>query len=175
MTRSKKRIILLSAIVILFITLTTPLTKISTVHLSYNDPLNESEILSVNEINDFMEVWSKFIKEGHYQKMTQISLSNDSQVPTSVISWLELEGWSAQRFFAVEQRLRFLVSVATLENGLEANIKLLKRSRNINISNIVETQKQKLSSLKYSSQELALVKENMYQISAVLDGKGIIE
>ena len=175
MTRSQKKIVLLVAIIVLIAVITTPLTRISAIHFSYNEPLGETEILSVQEINDFMKVWSEFVREGYYQEMKQVSLNHNSKVPASIIRWLELEGWNTSRFFAVEQRLRFLVSVASLKNDLEANIGLQKTSQGANITNIIENQKQKLSSLKYNSQELALVKENLYQISSVLDGKAVVE
>ena len=54
---------------------------------------------------------------------------------------------------------------------------IIKRGDNVpaNLQQIVQEQEQQLSAEKFTSQELELVRNNLYQIDAVLEGKAVIE
>ena len=166
---------LLAALVFLIVVLITPLNKISrlgSVHLG-TPPANFE--LSAEEINSFMEVWADFMQKGLADSMKQVSLNSDGSVPPRVVRWLNAKGWSAEYFFAVEQRLRGLVSIATLQNNLEDNQKLYEKNANDNLRRIIKNQKEQFAALRYNPQELALVRANIYQIVNVLNGSAVVK
>lgn len=167
--------ILLAALVLLLVVLTTPLNKISRFGSSHLGTPPANLVLTAAEVNSFMEVWSDFVQKGLADSMKQVSLNSDGAVPAQVVRWLNAKGWSAEYFFAVEQRLRELISVATLQNNLEDNQKLYEKSPNDNLRLIIRNQEERFAALRYNPQELALVRANIYQITNVLDGKAVIK
>lgn len=174
----KKIFILIAALLVLAAVLTTPLTDIGRFGASYSHPPSPENTLDVGEINAFLEVWSKFMQKDISRTMSQVSLSSDSAVPAQVRRWLYAEGWNAERFFGVEQRLRELKSIAELQNSLDANRRLLVKMSGAgaeNLKNIVESQERQFKALRYNPQELALVRANLYQITQVLEGKAVVE
>ena len=177
MTR-KKLFILAAALLVLAIVLTTPLTQIGRFGSSYDAPPSPENVLNAEEINAFLEVWSKFVRKDISRTMSQISLSSDSAVPAQVRRWLYAEGWNAERFFSVEQRLRGLKNIAELQNSLEDNRRLQAKMSGAgadNLKNIVDSQERQFRALRYNPQELALVRANLYQITQVLEGKAVVE
>lgn len=175
MMNRKKVLILIAAILGLGIVLTTPLSNISRLGMERVKPTAPKELLDVDEINAFLVVWSEFAQKDISRSMAQISLSSSGEIPTRVIRWLYARGWDAQRFFVVEQRLRELVAIATLQNSLEDNRKLMSKMSGGNLKDIVASQENQLKAQKYNPQELALVRGNLYQISQVLEGKGVVK
>lgn len=174
----KKTLILLAALLVLAVVLTTPLTNIARFGASYNHPPSPENVLDVDEINAFLEVWSEFMQKDLSRSMHQVSLSQDSAVPAQVVRWLYAKGWNAERFFAVEQHLRELVAVATLQNSLEDNRRLLGKMSGdgvANLKNIIASQEQQFKALHYNPQELALVRANLYQITHILEGRAVVQ
>ena len=175
MSSQKKKWILLAAILVLFVVITTPLSHLSFWGNYNGDEFTEQDLLTVEEINDFMVVWSKFLRNNVGATFRQISLNEDDEIPSQVSRWLTTQGWSAKRFFAVEQRLRRLVDIAYLQNNLASNIEFQKKTRVTNLSDIIKHQKNQLEALQYNPKELDLVSANLYQISEVLNGKAVLE
>lgn len=171
----KKKWILLTAILVLFVVLTTPLSRLSFMGNYNGAELTGQDLLTVEEINDFMAVWSKFLRSDVGATFRQLSLNENDELPSQVSRWFTTQGWSAKRFFAVEQRLRILVNIAYLQNNLASNMELQQKTNVANLNDIIKRQKNQLESLQYNPKELELVSANLYQISEVLDGKAIIE
>ena len=171
----KNKWILLAAILVLFVVLTTPLSHLSFWGNYNGDEFTEQDLLTVEEINSFMVVWSKFLHSDVGARFRPISLNKNDEIPSQVSRWITTQGWSAKRFFAVEQRLRRLVDIAYLQNNLAANIELQKKTNVTNLSDIIKHQKNQLEALQYNPKELDLVSANLYQISEVLKGKAVLE
>ncbi len=177
MTR-KKFFILLAAFFFLGIILTTPLSNIARFGANYDTRPVPEDVLSVKELNAFLRVWSEFMQKDLSKTMGQVSLQQNSEVPPQVKRWLSTKGWSAERFFSLEQRIKELVTVATLQNGLEDNRRLLKEMSGPgadNIKDIVSLQEKRLNALHYNPKELAIVRNNLYQIEQVLSGKAVLK
>lgn len=135
-------------------------------------------------MNSFLGLWSELMHKdiGGYRSQ-QLSLSNQSTqngFPPQLVRWLNRQGWSAERFFYDEQKLRELVNVARLEKTIAANENLLKQNTvndtlKTSLREIVGKHKKQLSAIKVNPQELALVKENLYQITQILDGTAVLD
>lgn len=170
----KNLLILLASLVVLIMILSTPLTDIARFGSSYLDAPSADIRLDVQEINDFLRVWSDFEQKGLNQSMKQVSLNQDSRIPPHIVRWLYAKGWNAEHFFAVEQHLRELVTIAALQNNLEDNKKLQEKGV-ANVRQIIDEQERQFAALKYNPQELALVRANFYQISNILEGKAVLK
>ena len=173
MTR-KNFLILIVTLVFLGVILTTPLSNIARLGSNYDTPPSPEDVLDVEELNAFLNIWSDFMQKDLSKSMQQVSLQQNSEIPSKVKRWLGVNGWNAERFFSVEQRLKELVTIATLKNNLEDNRGLLKTisgSGADNLKNIIASQEKQFKSLKYNPSELMLVQSNLYQIKQVLSGK----
>ena len=178
MSYRQKRLIIIITAILLVALLSTPITRIANLGVKYDEPLPQNYVLNIDELNDFLAVWSKFMHSGQGQKMRQLSLSENNSVPASVERWLENNDWSVERFFAMEQKLMSLVAIATLVNSLEDNRKFLNNAKNVagdNLRLIIKNQENQLKNARYNEQELALVRANLYSISQILDGKAVME
>ena len=176
--RRKKTIILLVALFFLGVILTTPLSNIARLGANYDTQPSFEDVLTVRELNSFLHVWSEFMQKDLGKTMGQVSLQENSEIPYQVKRWLSNKGWNAERFFSLEQRLKELVSIATLQNNLEDNKKLLKEMSGAgsdNIKDIVSAQEKHFKALSYNPKELAIVRNNLYQIEQVLSGKGVLK
>ena len=176
MTR-KKILILFAALVFLSVILTTPLSNIARFGANYDMPPSPEDVLSVEELNSFLSVWSEFMQKDLSQSMQQISLQQNSEIPSQVKRWLYTKGWNAERFFSTEQRLKELVAIATLQSNMEDNRRLLKTmpaSSTKNLKKIISAQERQFETLNYNSGELALIRRNIYQIEQVLSGKAVL-
>lgn len=174
----KKAWILLGVFVLLGTILTTPLSNIARLGANYDTPPSPEDVLNVKELNAFLEVWSDFMQKDLSKAMGQVSLQKNSEVPSQVRRWLNANGWNTERFFSMEQRLKELVAIATLQNNLEDNRGLLKTmsgSGADNLKNIISSQEKQFKALSYNPEELALVRANLYQIEQVLSGKAVLE
>lgn len=177
MTR-KNIFILIVTLVFLGIILTTPLSNIARLGNNYDTPPSAEEVLSVKELNAFLNVWSDFMQKDLSKSMQQVSLQQNSEIPSQIRRWIEGNGWNVERFFSVEQRLKELVSIATLQNNLEDNRGLLKTMSGQgadNLKSIISSQEKQFKALSYNPEELALVRANLYQIEQVLSGKAVLE
>lgn len=178
MSHQRKKLIIIIAVILLSVLFMTPITRIANLGIKYGDPLPKNYVLNVDELNDFLGIWSKFMHKGIGQTMRQVSLSQDNEIPSSVKRWLENNDWSATRFFAIEQKLMSLVAIASLMKSLEENRKFLNNANDIagdNLKAIIKNQENQLKNARYNQQELDLVKANLRSIVQVLDGKAIIE
>ena len=174
----KKAWILLGVFVLLGVILTTPLSNIARFGANYDTPPSPEDVMSIKELNAFLEVWSDFMQKDLSKSMGQVSLQQDSEVPSQVRRWLNANGWNTERFFSMEQRLKELVAIATLQNNLEDNRGLLKTmsgSGADNLKNIISSQEKQFKALSYNPEELALVRANLYQIEQVLSGKAVLK
>lgn len=175
MDSQKKKWILLAAIIVLFVVFTTPLSHLSFLGNYNGAEFTEQDLLTAEEINDFMVVWPKFLRSEIGATFLSMSLNDSNEIPSQVLRWFTTQGWSAKRFLAVEQRLRKLVEIAYLQNNLASNMELQQKSSGANLRDIIKSQKDRLGAAKYNPKELELVSANLYQISQVLDGKAVIE
>lgn len=178
MSHQRKSLIVIIAMILLGVLIATPITHIASLGIKYGEALPHNHILETDELNDFLGVWAKFLRSGLGQTMRQVSLSQDDDVPAQVERWLENNDWSAERFFAIEQKLMNLVAIASLINSLEDNRKFLSNAKDIagdNLKNIIKNQENQIKNAKYNQQELDLVRANLYSISQVLEGKAIME
>lgn len=164
--------ILILVSIVLGILFSTPLIRLGNMSQSYITPLLSEEILSADEINSFLEVYVDFSSTNLETIVEGMSLRNDKEFPAQVKRWFRAKGWSADRFFAVEQRIKQLISVAILINNIEDNRKLKTAVDGDGLQNIIEQQEQRLKSLKYNQEELVLVKDNLFYINTIL-GTGI--
>lgn len=175
MGNKKNKWILLATFVVLFLIVFTPLHRLSYFGVYRSAELEPNEILSIDEINDFMKVWSKFLISDASRLMGRTSLSQGNEIPSQVSRWVATQGWEAKRFFAVERRLRELVNISNLQNNLASNIQMQNKTSGGNLRAIIEMQEKTLAAAKYNQQELDIVVANLYQISQVLDGKAIMK
>lgn len=141
------------------------------------------EAITYPETVSFLQLWSEFMqKDISRYGLLQISLTNT--IPSEgfspqLVRWLKNEGWDADRFFYVEQRLKAAVKTAYLTENLKTNRNILQHMSKhgpdkINYENmleIVESQEQQLNVEKVRPEELILVSQDLYTIKDVLDGK----
>ncbi len=129
--------------------------------------------LSVDELNDFLVLWSQIMQGPLKEYIGQVSLNTSSQYPKEIREWLEIQNWNVARFFYDEQRIREILSCVVLRDNMEGN-KTLSRLSGNNMKKVIDAQKNELANCKYDEEELFLIKDNMYKISEVLSGKAII-
>ena len=172
MADKHKRIVLFVALVSLGIVLSTPSFRIGVFTPLYNTPLEKDDILSAEEVNSFLEVYIDIKRTSLSSSVVSLSLSKDNKFPARVERWFKAKGWSAGRYFTVEQRIRKLMSIAVLLNNLEANRKLKGSVNQEGINDIIKQQEQQLGSLIYNEQELELIRNNLFQLNQLLEADG---
>lgn len=183
----KKILILLLTFVVLFFVLTTPLSRLGRFNQNkFNLPPQAGEVITVPEMKAFLETWSRFLQKdiGKYG-VQQVSLTGakpSEGFSPYLVRWLKKEGWNADRFFYVEQRLKAIVKTALLAENIDSNKKILEQRRRegkdgtvSNIMKIIEAQEKQFNTEKVTPQELDMVKGTLYQINAILEGKAIYE
>lgn len=170
----------------LFWIILTPLNRIGKISFNnYDTPPTPGEAITFQEMNAFLEVWSKYLQKdiGKYG-LQQISLvvgKPSEKFPPQLVRWLDQEGWNVDRFFYLEQRLKAIVKTALLMEHLEANRQIYTQMSGRggdsaaleNMRRILQEQEHNLNAEKISPQELGLVKDNLYKINAVLEGNAI--
>ena len=169
MTDRHKQIILIIALVLLGTILSTPLFRIGVFTPLYNTPLEKNDVLSAEEVNSFLNVYIDFNRTSLASSVVSLSLSKNNKFSAQVERWFKAKGWSADRYFAVEQRIRKLMSIAVLLNNLEANRSLTGSINQDGINDIIKQQEQQLSSMEYNEQELALIRDNLFQLNQLLE------
>lgn len=176
--------VLFTAVVLLAWIISTPLPRLGKINLyGFDNPPRIGEAITYPETVSFLQLWSEFMqKDISRYGLLQISLTNT--IPSEgfspqLVRWLKNEGWDADRFFYVEQRLKAAVKTAYLKENLKTNRNILQHmpkhgSDKINYENmleIVESQEQQLNVEKVRPEELILVSQDLYTIKDVLDGK----
>lgn len=180
MSLKKKILILLGCVFLLLLVLTTPLRNFGLFHTEYSQPPLSGETLSLSSMNDFLTVWSQFIKKD--VSLMQFSLagtSSDEKYPARLSRWLRSQGWNAEHFFYMEQRLRDCLTAVRLEQTIESNKAILRKMREDaaaeNLQKIITMQKAQLAAVRVTPAEIALVKANLSQITQILEGKAVLE
>ena len=176
--------VLFTAVVLLAWIISTPLPSLGKINLyGFDNPPRIGEAITYPETVSFLQLWSEFMqKDISRYGLLQISLTNT--IPSEgfspqLVRWLKNEGWDADRFFYVEQRLKAAVKTAYLKENLKTNRNILQHMSKhgpdkINYENmleIVESQEQQLNVEKVRPEELILVSQDLYTIKDVLDGK----
>ncbi len=178
MTYKQKNLIIIASLVLLSFLLTTPLTRITNFGSKYNQPISKDHIIDADELNDFLIMWAKFMRSDLEKNMRHISLSQEDKISPQVERWIEVHGWSAKRFWEIEQKVMNLVAIAKLINNLEDNKKFLNNAPNIsaeNLKTIIKNQETQLKNATYNPKELELVQANLYAVAQVLEGKAVIK
>lgn len=184
MSRNRKLLILFSSFVLLAVILTTPLADLGRFGSTYEKLPEQGEILDVDELNSFLSVWADFMgKDVAGYKSQQLSLSSrgaSDGFPPQLVRWLKRQGWSAERFFYNEQKIRELANIAELQKSIESNQKLLKKlgkdgAAGANLKDIISRQEEQLKLTRANPQELELIKTNLYQVNLILDGKAVLK
>ncbi len=178
--RPKKLLVLIFSMAFLYFVMGLPIVQFSDAgRKADKQVINRSEILTASEIESFLTVWERFMQtETGREGLHQVSLSNGKPsdvLPRPLIRWLREQGWNANRFFYVEQRLEAIVKTALLIDNIEANKRILNRSNSpemsINIRHIIEEQERSLIAEKVSQQEIDIVYPRLYEIEQILKGK----
>ena len=142
-----------------------PVIKLGT-DQSYAVQQNLSHKLTAPELNAFLALWQQMQKGALREYLAQRSLHGKSSYPRPIIKWLEVNNWSAERFFYDEQRLQDLLKCAELKIMMNANIETNKRT-GINLEAIIKSQKEGLKSCLFEQEEMKLIEHNKEQIKAV--------
>lgn len=140
-----------------------------------------TETVSHNEMNNFLLVWSKYLRSDASKiGARQLSLTTglaSEKFPIKTINWLAKEGWNADRFFYVEQRMKAIVKSAFLQEHIKSTINTLQSqasgsadSYGRNAQQMIDEQRQRLNVEKISQDELNMVTPNLILISDILDG-----
>lgn len=176
--------VLFTAVVLLAWIISTPLPRLGKINLyGFDNPPRIGEAITYPETVSFLQLWSEFMqKDISRYGLLQISLTNT--IPSEgfspqLVRWLKNEGWDADRFFYVEQRLKAAVKTAYLKENLKNNRNILQHMSKHgpdkityeNMLEIVESQEQQLNVEKVRPEELILVSQDLYTIKDVLDGK----
>ncbi len=178
-------IITITFIAVLWILL-TPLNKLGRIEDERALPPQPGEVLTADKINAFLLTWSEFMsKDVSRFGVQQISLTDGrpgEKFSPQLIRWLDGQGWNVDRFFFIEQRLKAAVKTAALTEHLEANKKVLRQlrlndasdSELENMKKIIARQEQQINAEKITDGELSLIKDNLYRINAILEGKEVV-
>ena len=101
-----KKIIAFIAIAVLFYFITHPLISERRVVLSHPHNDMDDKDVSFAEMDSFLEVWSQYCQKGYREDIgSGVSIFNDEvadAVPGNIKIWLKRRGWSAERFYYVE-------------------------------------------------------------------------
>ena len=167
MNRQLKYLIIIISFVFIYWFVQQPIQKIGADSTYAASPQNNEE-LTQSELSDFLGLWQRMTTGPLKKYAAQQSLKNSETYSRQVVNWLELQNWSAERFFYIEQRLISLVDCINLRNQIDANIALNKQSEH-NLSPIIEDLKQKfLVCQRYNSEELKLIEDNLENIKQVM-------
>lgn len=149
-----------------------PLNRIGR-HFPYLSMPAAEEYLNVTELNAFLDLWSRINYGPLKNYMWQISLKSGSTYPRPLVKWLEAQGWSAERFFYDEQKVRELLEYVKLEGNIASNVKLSKRT-SANLDEIVKEQRRHLKVRNFNESEIKLIKDNLYQINEIFAGRAVL-
>lgn len=177
----RNNLIILAAVILVGWIIATPVNRIGKISFNrYDQAPVADEKITPQEMKSFLVVWSQFMqKDLSRSGIQQLSLARGKPsevLPAPLLRWLRGEGWNADRFFFVEQRLRVIVKTAVLKRNLEANRKMLTTVKNIDqesMRRIIEEQERQVNAEKVTPAELELVSGNLYQINAILEGKAV--
>ena len=172
MSYKSKFLILIASISFLIWFSFQPLNKLGLNKPYYAPPVLGQQI-DANELNEFLELWSRILQGPMHKYMKQVSLSSGGQYPEAVVKWLDAQNWNAKRFFYNEQRLLGILNYVNLKTNLMSNIELSKKGE-VDLKDIIRNQEQQMAACPYSKLELDLVENNLYQVTEILAGRAIL-
>ena len=135
-----------------------PLTDIGR-HLPYQKMSENGHELSSDELNAFLNIWSKMMVSRYAENFDGKSLQKNGKYPRGLKTWLNLQYWDINRFFYDEQRIRDLLKYSDVKHHLEDNQKIT-RSSNINLTDHIQDLKQTLNSASLSKKEFLTARTN---------------
>lgn len=179
----RNNLIILAAIFLVGWIIVTPVNRIGKINLnSYDRAPAADQTITPKEMKSFLMVWSQFLQKDLSRRgIQQLSLASGKPsevLPAPLLRWLKGEGWNADRFFFVEQRLRAIVKTVVLKRNLEANQKMLSTVSGMdqeNMRRIIAEQERQINAEKVTSEELKLVSDSLYQVNAILEGKAVYQ
>ena len=176
--RILKAVILLLSVVGLYDVATCSIVRYPEkykVQEKYDTPLTEEDVVA------FVPVWQEFNDEfGDKVNLSELSLSNKlpaETIPYSAGLWLKSKGWSANRYFYVEQRIYDIMHHIYLRKHSLDIIDVMKKSlatetdtaARENINNIITAQEEILNNLSISPGEMEAVETHYAEILQLMD------
>lgn len=77
--------------------------------------LSKENVITFDEMNRFLETWSKFITKKYHldgkEKIDWYDKKPQKVFPHNTLKWVENQGWDVNRFFEVENRLRAITNL----------------------------------------------------------------
>ena len=172
MSRKLKFLVLVASFAFLAWFLPQPLMEIG-ISRPYASPPVDGQKISADELNEFLNLWSR-MTHGPLQKYVgQISLASGKSYPRPLVKWLEVQNWDVERFFYDEQRLHGLIGCAALQENIDSNVSLSRHDLS-GLRQIINEQRQKLGGCRFDDDELELVRANLYQITEIFAGRAVM-
>lgn len=147
-----------------------------------NDVVSNSTTISSEELRAFLKTWNKYLDDEMDQVgYTQISQTTDASAKEAnpqTASWLERKGWSPDRFYYVEARLRAIISTIKKDEFIIKNNEMIlaqaKNSNDVEVSESLikyaDEQYKKINVEQISPPERAMVTAQFDEIIALLKG-----
>lgn len=156
-----------------------------------NKDLLATAPMNFEELKNFLRDWRKYnhwLTEGNnqYEAVAYMGVSKSADYPSAVVRWVEEHGWTCDRFFLIELKVRRTLAVIRLEerrNTLIANYRsqLENAQKNTSISqseknalikrlqaDIRDTQHKAIQKAPVTPAEYDLIKLNKDSIASVL-------
>ena len=172
MSRKLKFLIILASFIGIGWFIQIPLSDIGVKH-PYSELDPQGHKLTADELNQFLDLWSRASQSKLKRTLGQISLRGDNSYPRPLVKWLNVQGWSVERFFYDEQRLRELVEYAKIDDNIKSNIQLSQHT-GTNLNEIIKEQRQRLKLHDVDEEELHLIQANLYQIIEIFAGRAVL-
>lgn len=150
--------------------------------------LSKENVITFDEMNRFLETWSTFITKKYHldgkKKIDYHGKKPKKVFPHTTLQWIENQGWDAERFFEVENRLRAITVYATRKKGTDLIIRSLENQlaqtndpeMTRNIMAMIDEQSamtKEMKNTKFSDSEVRMVMPNLEIVKDILDGKAI--
>ena len=151
-----------------------PLTELG-IHKPYFEMPEQEHEISFDELDAFLNVWSKLMQSRFAEDFNKKSLNIKGEHPKNLKKWLKLQYWDIERFFYDEQRIRDLLEYVDIKLQIEENQKISKMSGDMNLNKFNKSLEQRLKTSSFSENELNLIETNRYQITEILSGEAVLE
>lgn len=150
--------------------------------------LSKENVITFDEMNRFLETWSKFITKKYHldgkEKIDWYDKKPQKVFPHNTLKWVENQGWDVNRFFEVENRLRAITIYASRKKGSDLIIRSLENQlaqttdpeMTRNIMAMIDEQSEMYKNVKdtkFSDSEVRMVMPNLEIVKDILDGKAI--
>ena len=150
--------------------------------------LSKENVITFDEMNRFLETWSKFITKKYHldgkEKIDWYDKKPQKVFPHNTLKWVESQGWDVNRFFEVESRLRAITIYASRKKGGDLIIRSLESQLaqttdpevTRNIMAMIDEQSEMYNNVKntkFSDSEVRMVMPNLEIVKDILDGKAI--